>query len=559
MPKLQKVKLTMPSGSNFDRSKVYRTTLAPGVITPIYCTRMLPGDKISIKTTSVVKTLALMAPTMGSFILRLDHFYAPDRLYVPELRQNTRNTDFGAVEKPYFKVLLASQDAIDPALYGVGAGSLLNHLYFPVGFRNYALTDKKFDALPLMMYDDIAYNWYASPQHKYIPRVVSSYAANDEEVNLMPFESRTLDNIRQGLDMVANDPTEKEYREYEWDFRAVGSGPLSGLYLSCYQPDLFTTILDKDRAEQIQLQTRIIPGEDGSITVDQLRMMYKDNEVGNRNLVAGDRYTDYIRAQWGVEPADLFSRPEFLGSTTMRLTFDDIVSQSNSVAQGEDASTGLGDLGGICRGLSRSGKFKFFSPEFGYYMIIARILPVPDYFQGVDCQWSKLSYRDEFLPGFDGIGFKDVFASEMYAGISKPDLDSSATGEKQWKYWNDEAIGDYPVTPDPFGLAIGKAPAYIEYMTDYNRITGLFATDELRYWTLAREVGRTNTYVDPGDGVTYTDATTVDYSPYVNPYDYNDIFVDTRTRAMNFMCQFAFDVLHRRPIKKNIMPTWSAF
>ena len=118
---------------------------------------------------------------------------------------------------------------------------------------------------------------------------------------------------------------------------------------------------------------------------------------------------------------------------------------------------------------------------------------------------------DLHKPALDGIGFQDLLAYQILG---------------QW--------GD---------VAIGKQPAWINYMTAVNRVYGNFALrNSEMFMTLTRLPDYSNS---PGN---------VKWSSYIEPSLYNYIFADTSTDAQNFWVQIGCGVKARRVMSAKQIP-----
>ena len=97
-------------------------------------------------------------------------------------------------------------------------------------------------------------------------------------------------------------------------------------------------------------------------------------------------------------------------------------------------------------------------------------------------------------------------------------------------------------------MAIGKQPAWINYMTNYNRVFGNFAieTNEM-YMTLNRRYEMPSAYNAGSHPI--QDATT-----YIDPSKYNFVFAQTSLDSMNFWTQIAMNMEVRRKMSAKVMP-----
>ncbi len=126
------------------------------------------------------------------------------------------------------------------------------------------------------------------------------------------------------------------------------------------------------------------------------------------------------------------------------------------------------------------------------------------------------------VPALDGIGFQDLMAEQLH-GIT----------------WNQET-GTSP--------AIGKQPAWINYMTNYNRVYGSFAEpDNQMFLTLNRRY--TASVNSEGNEITLQDITT-----YIDPSKYNYAFADTALDAQNFWVQIGVGIEARRKMSAKQIP-----
>ena len=98
------------------------------------------------------------------------------------------------------------------------------------------------------------------------------------------------------------------------------------------------------------------------------------------------------------------------------------------------------------------------------------------------------------------------------------------------------------------GLAFGKQPAWLQYMTNVNRVYGNFASrDKLSeaFMTLTRWYDKNREAVDNDE---------VDVSTYIDPNKFNYTFADVDRGANNFWVQLGFKVEARRVMSAKQIP-----
>lgn len=556
MALLPQLKLTAPKRSNFDLSYINRFTAAPGVLYPAMVQRCLPGDHFEISISHLVKTMPLKAPLMGSMLLKFDLFFVPDRLFIPQFRNN--NLDgFGYADVsneiafPYFS-FLPNTDGVD---FEVGKGGIFDFLGIPPGFaelhsveaEGYSENAIKFNAMPLLGYYSIFSNYYVNPQESnfYWYNVVGNSS-------LPKIVEDSVSGLQADLSVVSNSDSAVCIEGYGqnvdlftlqklFSAQAVDA-PMNGLCLRCYQPDYFTNFINTNIYNRLNTTGGgVVNVVNGKYSVNQFRLANKLQKLAERAIIAGNRYGEYIRAMFGVRTDDKLDIPEYLGGFTSSIDFQDIVNQarpSDATSASSDTFTALGSSGGRGIRADKSGKFYINTTEYGNLMCIFSIVPRPDYFQGVKKDLTKVFLSDEFNPQLDRLGWQPLFLSEYYA---LPTIDS---GGGQLNDWNAD---------NPFEKVVAYQPAWLEYMTRTNELHGEFV-DTLNYWAIGRSFDRDPQPSDIGTANPVPRINYVQPSAYIFPTDYNVSFVDNRVDAQNFMVQVAFDIFAKRPISKKLMP-----
>ena len=90
---------------------------------------------------------------------------------------------------------------------------------------------------------------------------------------------------------------------------------------------------------------------------------------------------------------------------------------------------------------------------------------------------------------------------------------------------------------------VGKQPAWLDYMTNYNKVFGNFAIeDNEMFMTLNRRYEINN------------NSTIEDLTTYIDPEKYNYIFADTGLEAMNFWVQLGIGAKVRRKMSAKVIP-----
>lgn len=289
-----------------------------------------------------------------------------------------------------------------------------------------------------------------------------------------------------------------------------------GLLLKTYQSDIFQNYLNAEDLQgegginYINEQTKVAV-TDGGFTIDSLLLAKKVYNMLNRIAVSGGTFRDWQEAVWGEKTFGHTETPIYCGSFSNEIVFDEIVS---SAASGEQP---LGTLAGRGTFRERKDNTIIVKPEEpGFIMGICSITPRIDYYQGNKWYLTDLkNMSDLHAPALDGIGFQDLLIERFFA--------------QGGTYYEDGTLYQKQ--------AIGKQPAWIDYMTSYNEIHGDFTDDN-----------------KAGAMVLKRDYKYLDYTTYINPQLYNKAFADTSLGAQNFWIQIGIDCKARRKMSAKIMP-----
>lgn len=565
MALLRDIFIKKPKFSNFDLSRANRLTMAPGILYPVFIEETIPKDKWNIAVSGLFKTYPLLAPLMGRFQVRVDFFYTPMSLYVKALRNDPVNFLSSDILFPLTSFVVPQVSAGGPpptdfshsslrALLGMFPGGEAPYVTAPTSGFNISM-----NAIPLLAYYDIFYNYYANTQESLF-FIGTSTTADNTAPSTPLWMQQSLSSIPDMMDWVLSNPGQFVYsgdplapfvnpnnfpdKDPSWAFpilQASSKAPFGGLVRRTYKPDVNSAWLSKVNYETMVTGARVNIGSDDAFTINELRYANKLMKYNERGVVSGGRYSDWVKAEYGFSIQKWLDVPEYIGSTSCYLNFEDVVQTGGGNFSPEgvgDVFGPLGTLGGRGRGFMNGANHIFTTPENGYIMGLASIIPIPDYSEGSHIMYRKLNFGDVYTPSLDCIGFQPRMESELCA---LPQREAAGIG----------GLAPWSPTDNPFTRGSFYQPAWTEYMTHVNEVHGDFANpNKLRYWVLARSFLKP-TYPNGGSSA----ARVFDYTSYIDPSEFNDCFADTSPTAENFQVQFAFDVKSHRAISKRLMPT----
>ena len=496
-----------PQKSVFNLSHNVKLTCDMGQLIPFLCEECVPGDYWKFSNEMVVRFQPMVAPILHEVNIRTFYFFVPTRL----LWKDWSDFITGGVDGDFEASLPLWRPK---AGTGTAVGTLWDYFSFPVGvvpdddhlplifplsayiriFIDYfrdenidTMYDDKFfeenfynksgiiestdDVMPLNIrwrkdYFTSALPWQQRGTSPALPltgtasvlfdnldwpnNFVTAYwpaAANIPgfedalTTGLTTYQRRTefagAPSVRsRGLDVVyVNEDT-----NYSDDAR-VGPGGMVGIH-----PSQFTDYLSEHN--HIDVSGLV------SVDINDLRLAFQIQKWMERNARAGARYTEFLRAHFGVSPRDdRLQRPEYLGGSVSPVIISEVLQTSAT-----DAGSPQGTMAGHGLGVSKTFVGKYHVQEFGYIMGIMAVVPKPGYMQGINRQWLRRSRYDFYFREFANLSEQAIETAEIYC--------------------TDDAEQNKTI--------FGFNGRYQEMRFKENRVCGEFRT-ELDYWHLARK------------------------------------------------------------------------
>lgn len=359
-------------------------------------------------------------------------------------------------------------------------------------------------------------------------------------LKLVPFDLKNIDDMRYDI-LSHHDMGETFTIENQGDYsylpysvlvsqddksETLNKYPMNGLVLKTYQNDIYNNWLNSewiDGENGINELTKVSV-TDGAFSMDALNFAQKLYNMLNRIAVAGATYEDWQDVVYETVKRRQIESPIFCGGMSQEVMFDEIIQTSES--NEENPLGTLGGRGKLVGTSKKGGKIHIKCDEACFIIGICSLTPRIYQTQGNEFYMTELHSIDDFhKPQMDGIGFQDLIGERLAA-------------------W------DTVITPQSTTILhrskVGKLPAWIEYMTSYDKAYGRFATAEgleEGYMILNRQYEMS---VDGG----IKDATT-----YIDPAKYNYAFALQGLENQNFWVQIHFDIKARRLMSAKLIPS----
>lgn len=295
----------------------------------------------------------------------------------------------------------------------------------------------------------------------------------------------------------------------------IVASEMGGLCLKTHQSDLFNNWVNKewvDGDNGINAVTDV-DVSDGKLNLDALNLAQKVYNMLNRIAISGGSYKDWIETVYTTDYYFRAETPVYEGGMSTTIDFEAVVSNSASTASGVEEP--LGSLAG--RGFNqgkKGGKIVIKCNEPCYIIGITSITPNVDYSQGNDWDMMQLKTMDDLhKPQLDGIGYQDLLSQQMHGRTL-------------------------------LNEAIGKQPAWLNYMTDVNKTYADFAAGEAESYMVLNRVYD----VDEKTGQITNPST------YISPKDYTYIFATNADTNRDFWVQIGKKIIARRVMSAAQIP-----
>lgn len=443
--------------SSFDRSHGYKTTFDAGYLIPIFVDEALPGDTFNLRMQGFARLVTPIFPIMDNMYMDTHFFAVPYRLLWDNWeRFNGAQTDPGD-----------SVDFVVPAMQwstGAEENSIADYFGIPVNVGLPA----GISALPFRAYNLIWNEWYRD-QNMQDSAVVNTDNGPDTQAeytllrrgkrhdyftSCLPWPQKG-DSVDLPLGTSAPvigvgdlQPTWDIDNQTAVKIRNTGAGA-NTLAVSA-TPAGQDFISWNDTKLEADLSTAT------AATINQLRQAFQVQKLLERDARGGTRYTEVIRAHFGVTSPDArMQRPEYLGGGSTPVNISPVAQTSETAAtpQGNLAAFGTASLNG-----------HGFSKSFTEHCLIIGLVSVRadlTYQQGLNRMWSRETRYDFYWPALSHIGEQAVLNKEIYVQNTAADED-----------------------------VFGYQERYAEYRYKPSMITGQFrstATTPLDAWHLAQE------------------------------------------------------------------------
>lgn len=392
-----------PRKSMFDLS--YRKTLTcdMGQLIPILCDEVVPGDLFEIGNEIVIRYQPLVAPILHEVNVFTHYYFVPYRI----LWSGWEDFITGGVDGQSVAVL----PRWNPT--NTAEGSLWDFIGLPTGV---VPTDALPVDFPRIAYNRIYNEFYRDENLQAKVAETNETILNrawekDYFTSALPWQQRGIAPALpiSGITTAqfAADPT------LYWPAYSSSGSSVAFMYNStAYEPrDAgIKNALEKGKVNKSSMTNTVDLSGATTFNVSDLRLAFQIQKWMERNARAGVRYTEFLKAHYGVSPRDdRLQRPEYIGGSKSPIMVSEVLQTSQT------GTTPQGTMAG--HGLSADSSYiaKYHAKEFGVIIGIMSIMPKTAYQQGIDRQWLRRSRYDFYANEFANLSEQGVERAEIYA------------------------------------------------------------------------------------------------------------------------------------------------
>jgi len=452
--------------SSFNRSHGHKTTFNAGLLVPVFIDEVLPGDTFNLKMTAFARLATPLFPIMDNIYLESFFFFVPNRL----VWSNWEKFNGEQVNPADSTSFLVPTMPTPGAGVGVSTGEVGDYFGIPI-----KVSSLNINSLPFRAYNLIWNSFFRDENLQNSltvdlgngPDTYTNYSTvrkrgkrHDYFTSCLPWPQKINDGTVVTIPLGTTAPVVSTGANPTFTNASLTNTTFFGTNANT-QVNVSAGASAAASAFRFGtttgLQTDLSTAT--AATINQLRQAFQLQRLYDRDARGGSRYTEIIRAHFGViSPDARLQRPEYLGGGRAIVNINPVAQTSAT-----SGSNALGDLAAFGTAHLHGHGFTKSFTEHGFIIGLVSTRSDMNYQQGLDRMWSRQIRWDFYWPALSHIGEQAVLNREIYAQGTAADTN-----------------------------VFGYQERYAEYRYKPSVITGLFrstATGTLDAWHLAQNFG----------------------------------------------------------------------
>lgn len=422
----------MPNKSGFDMSHENLFTTTCGTLTPCLVEELLPNDEISLGEMCQVQLPPMATDFYGRIDACIEAFFVPFRIlwqgWQAFITSPTASPYAPNTPRPVRTPQIRFDSTTDSAF--TGRGTLADYL----GIKGFgSLTGQvtvDYSALPFLAYHKIFEDWYMNT-----------------EIQKTPFFSGAPGGSFAAMPWSLLQPLSSP-QAYLASASLNDGIPIGKLRQRLWAKDYFTTANLYPQAGGASELSFDVSDSKGSFTIASLRAANVLQRWLERNNIAGYRYADQIKAQFGCLPSDaIMDRSIFLGRAVHSVYTKSVYNTGGTPSDSETQNPfgGSASKFGTSQAVGEGSLIqKFRATEHGFIFCMFSLVPHAYYSTGTRRYLMRREVGDFAFPLLQGIGEQSIGKNEL-CPLADSTLGHNVFGYTdqyaEYKYHDDEVHG----------------------------------------------------------------------------------------------------------------------